>query len=68
MHRFGAVVSAMRELMPNSRMILLAVLPQIKLYTLPDYPGLTFWNQSNRFDGEYDQGARAVGVLRVCTA
>jgi hypothetical protein len=60
------LVAAMRQLMPSSRIILLAVLPQLKLYALPDYPGLIFTNQSRQWGDPYDQGARAVGVLRVC--
>jgi hypothetical protein len=58
--RYAALVAAMRSEMPRTRILLMGLLPQAALYTLPAYPGDLFLNLTAPWPATYDQGGKAV--------
>jgi hypothetical protein len=63
--RYAALVAAMRSAMPRTRLLLMAVLPDIGLYTLQAYPDEVFFNLTTRWPAAYNQGGKAVNAHRL---
>jgi hypothetical protein len=63
--RYRGLLSALRSMMPTSRVLLLGLLPRFDMYTLPGYPGKVFYNYSQVLGAPYDKGAQQVCPGRV---
>jgi hypothetical protein len=60
MCRYGLVVSTLRSKMPKTRIVLLSVLPQVGMYTLPGDVDAVFYNYTKEWPSVYDKGGKEV--------